>query len=74
MLRNALSSVATDEQSLDSTLEHALLQEAPDLAGNVLGEYRAEKEAGHAEQARELLASAVQVVRTIQQIDGSTQL
>ena len=72
MLRNVLTSVATDEQALDETLELALLEEAPGLAGNVLGEYRAVKKAGQPEVARELLASAVQVVRTIQQIDGAT--
>jgi hypothetical protein len=71
MLRDASSYVANDEQWLDTTLEHALLQDAPDLAGSVLVQCRAANNAGHPEFARELLACAAQVVRTIKEIDDN---
>src|SRR5579872_5315546 len=61
MLAHAFSSAANanDEQWLDANLEDALLQEAPDLAGSVLGQCRAANNAGYPEFARELLACAV---------------
>lgn len=68
MLRDASSYVANDDQ-WDTTLEHALLQDAPDIAGSVLGQCRVANNAGHPEFARELLACAAQVVRTIKEID-----
>jgi hypothetical protein len=69
MLAHAFSYAANDEQRLDAKLEDALLQEAPDLAGSVLGLCRAANNAGHPEVARELLAYAVQLARTIKDID-----
>lgn len=71
MLEHTFSSMADDGQWLDATLEHALLQEAPDLAGSVLGQCRAANNAGRPEVARELLACAVQLARTIKDIDDN---
>jgi hypothetical protein len=67
---DALSHATNDEQWLDTQLEDALLQDAPDLAGRVLGQCRAANNAGHPEDARELLLCATHVVRTIKEIDG----
>ena len=71
MLGHAFSSVEDDGHWLDANLEHALLQEAPDLAGSVLGLCRAANNAGRPEVARELLACAVQLARTIKEIDDN---
>lgn len=71
MQGHTFARVVADPQRPDWLLERELQFEAPDLLAKVTEQCREARQAGHPEVARELLESAIHIVRTIKEIDHS---